>query len=67
VGGEAGNVDTLRLLADQVNVPLQVGRPVRNIGTDGGGSGADRRSGQPEWATAVGLALKPIPAEAQVA
>jgi type IV pilus assembly protein PilM len=67
VGGEAGNGDILKLLADQINVPVRVGRPMRNIATEDGPGGADRRSGQPEWGTAAGLALKLPPAEAEVA
>ncbi len=67
VGGEACNNDILRLLADQVNVPFRIGQPMRNIGCELSHNGADRRTGQPDWATAVGLALKPVAAAAEVA
>jgi type IV pilus assembly protein PilM len=60
VGGEACNQDILRMLSDQVNLPFHVGRPMRNVGAEPDFGGADRRTGQPEWATVLGLALKPI-------
>jgi len=40
-------------------VPFHPGRPLRNIACDRDFDGIDRRTGQPEWATAMGLALKP--------
>jgi len=67
VGGEARNADIIRLLSDQVNVPFRVGHPMRNIAAQTKTSSADRRHGQPEWATAVGLALKPVERMAEVA
>lgn len=67
VGGEACNADILRVLADQVNAPFNVGRPMRSLTFDSDFHGADRRTGQPEWATAVGLALKPVDLGAEVA
>jgi type IV pilus assembly protein PilM len=66
VGGEACNADTLRLLSDQVNVPFHVGKAARHLGCDAAFHGADRRTGLPEWATAIGLALKPVPDTAEV-
>jgi len=60
VGGEACNSDMLQLLSDQVNVPFKIGRPMRNIGLASGLGSRDRRTGQPDWATALGLGLKPV-------
>lgn len=60
VGGEACNRDLLQLLSDQVNVPFRAGRPIQHTGFEPDWRGADRRAGQPEWATALGLALKPV-------
>jgi hypothetical protein len=67
VGGEACNQDTLRTLSDQVNVPFCVGRPMRNIASDEDSGNVDRRAGQPEWAMAIGLALKPVHLGVEVA
>lgn len=60
VGGEAPNADILQMLSDQVNIPFHTGKPMRNIAYEIESDGADRRAGQPEWATALGLALKPV-------
>lgn len=67
VGGEARNRDMLRVLSDHVNVPFRVGEPMRNVTTECGADTPDRRAGQPEWATAVGLALKSTGGSAEVA
>ena len=67
VGGEACNRDILRVLSDLTNVPFQIGKAMQNIGADGDFGGSDRRTGQPEWATAVGLAMKPVSVGAEVA
>lgn len=67
VGGEASDLDILRVLSDQVNLPFHTGRPMRNLGFELDNDGADRRTGQPEWATALGLALKPVDQMAEVA
>jgi type IV pilus assembly protein PilM len=66
-GGEACNGDVLRVLSDLTNVPFNIGKAMRNIGAEGEFGGSDRRTGQPEWATAVGLALKPISVGKEVA
>jgi type IV pilus assembly protein PilM len=66
VGGEACNTDMLRLLSDRLNLPFQIGRPIRNIHCDGDFDGADWRTGKPEWATAVGLAFMPTQHLAEV-
>lgn len=67
LGGEACNRDMLRLLSDQVNVPFRIGRPMQNIGGEMQDLGAERRAGLPEWATAVGLALKTAATEVEAA
>lgn len=67
VGGEACNTDILQVLSDQVNLPFRPGRVTRNIAFDKPFSGADRRTGQPEWSGVLGLALKPVNEEAVVA
>jgi type IV pilus assembly protein PilM len=59
VGGEAADADVLQVLSDQVNVPFHTGKPMRHVTFEIDPRGADRRSGQPEWATTLGLALKP--------
>lgn len=66
VGGEACNPDVLQLLSDQVNVPFRVGRPMQSITVENDFGGTDRRTGQPEWAGALGLALKPVRQMAEV-
>jgi Tfp pilus assembly PilM family ATPase len=58
IGGEAANADVLQVLTDQVRVPLHLGKPLRNITLETEIQGIDRRNGQPEWTTAIGLALK---------
>ncbi len=60
VGGQARDPALRGFLADQVGLPFEVGRPMRNVVLDRGGCTLDRRAGQPEWAMAVGLALKPL-------
>jgi len=59
VGGEAADADILQVLSDQVNIPFHTGKPMRHVTFETEVRGADRRNGQPEWATALGLALKP--------
>ena len=60
VGGEALDTDMLQLLSDQVNVPFQAGKPLRHIALEPSLESGDRRTGQPEWATVLGLGLKPV-------
>ncbi len=67
VGGEACNGDILRMLSDQLNVPFRIGRPMREVACRSEFEGSDRRTGQPEWTTAIGLALKPVKSCAEVA
>jgi type IV pilus assembly protein PilM len=63
VGGEADDADILQVLSDQVNIPFHTGRPMRGIAFETDAGVADRRTGQPEWTTALGLALKPVKAQ----
>ncbi|GMV98763.1 MAG: hypothetical protein AMXMBFR83_31110 [Phycisphaerae bacterium] len=58
VGGEACCQEVLQVLSDQVGIPFHLGKPLRGIGIEAEIQGLDRRNGQPEWATALGLALK---------
>ena len=67
VGGNASDGDLLQMLSDHVDVPFRVGRPMRNIVVENDLDGADRRTGLPEWAMALGLALKPVTQTAEVA
>jgi type IV pilus assembly protein PilM len=60
IGGEALNPGILRVLSDHADMPFQLGRPMRQIALDLHPEGINRRGGQPDWATAVGLALKPV-------
>ena len=60
IGGEAFNTDMLQLLSDQVNVPFMTGKPLRNMTLESSFQTGDRRTGQPEWATVLGLGLKPL-------
>lgn len=59
VGGEASDADILQALSDQVNIPFHTGKPMRHVTYEAELRGSDRRSGQPEWSTALGLVLKP--------
>lgn len=66
IGGEAYNTDILGLLSDQAGIAFETGRPMQNISSHGRFEGMNRRAGQPEWATVVGLALKPVYEMAEV-
>ncbi len=66
VGGEACMQDMLRVLADQLNLQFRTGRPLKHTGMEKLLAGTERRNGQPEWATALGLALKPVIQPAEV-
>lgn len=61
VGGEAFNIDMLQFLSDQVGVPFEPGRPLRNIALEPSLQVGDRRTGQPEWGTLLGLGqMRPV-------
>lgn len=59
VGGGAISTELLESLSQAIGVPARKGHPLRNMSCDGVFSMADQCTGQPEWATALGLALKP--------
>lgn len=58
VGGEAYEPMLAPALTEAFNIPCMVGHPMRGIGRLGEISGRDRRTMQPAWATACGLALR---------
>ncbi len=58
VGGEAYEPILAPTLTQAFNVPCMVGHPMRGIGRLGDLGGRDRRTMQPAWATACGLALR---------
>lgn len=58
VGGEAYEPMLAPALTEAFNIPCMVGHPMRGIGRLGDISGRDRRTMQPAWATACGLALR---------
>ncbi len=60
VGGEAYDLDMLQLLSDQIDMPFQAGKPLRNISLEPSLQVAERRTGQPEWATVLGMGLKQV-------
>ena len=58
VGGEAHEPLLTTLFSESVNIPCIIGHPLRGIGRLGAIVGRDRRTMQPAWATACGLALR---------
>lgn len=58
VGGGARSALLRERLSEAVQLPVRIGHPMRSLATDQVFTGADRRSGQPEWTTVVGLAMK---------
>lgn len=60
VGGESLNADMLHALSEHVNVPFQLGKPMRHISIESEPDKAERRTGKPEWATVLGLAMKSV-------
>ena len=60
LGGQANDRRICQVLAQQLNLPAQIGDPLVRVGsTQAGGldAGLDRREPQPGWAVAVGLSL----------
>jgi hypothetical protein len=43
-----------------VNIPFRTGKPMRGISFEASAGAADRRTGQPEWSAALGVALQPL-------
>jgi len=64
VGGEAHNADLLEQLGDILGIPARKGYPLRYAECDAAFALAEQCTGQAEWATAFGLALRPSAAEA---
>lgn len=60
VGGEALDCELLDELSAIIGVPARKGHPLRGATGKGVFTDAQQRTGQPQWATAFGLALKPI-------
>jgi len=58
VGGGSRNPVLLARLSESIGDPARAGHPLLNISSDSVFPGPDRRGGQPEWATVVGLAMK---------
>lgn len=57
VGGGARCALLLERLGESLGVGVRAGHPLRHISSGRVFTGADRRQGQPEWATTLGLAL----------
>jgi type IV pilus assembly protein PilM len=57
-GGESNNHDVVTSLGERLGIEVHVGEPLKGIQIDHVGPVMDRRSGQAEWATAMGLSLK---------
>ncbi len=58
VGGEAHEPALEAVVSSAVDVPCTIGHPLRGIGNAGLIGGRDRRSFQPAWSVACGLALR---------
>ncbi|MFQ5411307.1 MAG: pilus assembly protein PilM [Phycisphaerae bacterium] len=57
VGGEAHEPSMTTILSEGINTPCTIGHPLRGIAHLGDIAGRDRRTTQPAWAVAGGLAL----------
>ncbi|HVP11667.1 MAG TPA: pilus assembly protein PilM [Phycisphaerae bacterium] len=58
VGGEAHEPSLAKIVGEAVDVPCTIGHPLRGVGRLGLLGGRDRRSIQPAWTVASGLALR---------
>ena len=58
VGGESYDPQLLEILTQITGVKAVAESPLKHIAAEGIFTGADRKSGLLEWATATGLALK---------
>ena len=65
VGGEANDIELLERLSERIGVPARKGYPLRNVTGGPARSLAEEHAGQPEWTTALGLALKPTTSSAE--
>jgi Tfp pilus assembly PilM family ATPase len=61
VGGEAHEPTLAAVIGDGLEVPCTIGNPLRGIQNAGAACGPDRRTLQPAWAVATGLALRSSP------
>jgi Tfp pilus assembly PilM family ATPase len=59
-GGEAHDPAVVSLLAEQLNIPCQVGQPLRGIDVSSVDLGGDRRSNLAEWTLCAGLAARAV-------
>ncbi len=58
VGGASMQPEILTSIGEAAGVPARMGHPLRNIDTRNVFTGSDRRNGQPDWATVLGLAMR---------
>jgi type IV pilus assembly protein PilM len=58
VGGEAHEPSLTKIIGEAVDVPCTIGHPLRGVGQVGLLGGRDRRTIQPAWTVASGLALR---------
>jgi type IV pilus assembly protein PilM len=61
VGGEAHEPSLIKIIGAAVDIPCTIGHPLRGVGRLGLVGGRDRRSFQPAWTVASGLALRESP------
>jgi type IV pilus assembly protein PilM len=61
VGGEAHEPSLTKIIGGAVDIPCTIGYPLRGVGRVGLVGGRDRRSFQPAWTVASGLALRGSP------
>ena len=57
-GGQAYDAAMVRLLAEQLGAPCEVGQPLKGIDTSGVDLGGDRRGMLAEWGVCAGLAFR---------
>jgi type IV pilus assembly protein PilM len=58
VGGEAHEPSLAKMVGEAVDVPCTIGHPLRGVGKVELVGGRDRRTYQPAWSVACGLALR---------
>jgi type IV pilus assembly protein PilM len=58
VGGEAHEPSLIKIIGEAVDIPCTIGHPLRGVGRVGLLGGRDRRTFQPAWTVASGLALR---------
>lgn len=61
VGGEAHEPMLGKIMAETIDVPCTIGHPLRGVSRVGLIGGQDRRTMQPAWTVACGLALRGSP------